>query len=668
MKRILVAAAGVIALSGYLEGIALDPSNRWLIRDYFNSVYTESSSARIGWNGNYSAGQAGSVSAEWQAATLSRVNYFRNMAGVPADITFDPASDAAAQQAALMMSAAGRISHTPDPSWPWYTVEAADAAYKSNLALGTSGPDAVTGYISDFGPSNANVGHRRWLLYPQTTRMGNGDVPGDIEQDLHPANVLRVIPDSFGDRPPTRDDFVAWPPRGHVPAPLVFARWSFSHPYADFSTASVSMESDGQPIPVGLEPVDSRFIGEPTLVWVPNGMDTNSKIHWPVPQSDEVIEVTISNVLIGGSPREFSYTVIIFDPDLPDETEVPTAVTATGPVIPTVPASFSVSSRDWAEGLQARIIHAVPHDGIYGGESGLSDFETDIANGYTGIQNSRVASGSAAFQLATPDHTMSQTLQIRDEFIIWPGPAQLTFASSLAWATDIQAASVQINTGSGQAWQTIWTTRGPVDENNTFTDVAIDLSDWEGKTARFRFLYEVDGLGSYWANIDGNSGWALDEITLAGISRITGIDELSPEMASDSVMITLEDTEVVYLQARDLAFGGRPLDWGPISEVTPSWHERIQYADGEWIEDPVLGWNFGSNSDWTYFLGLGWSYVEAFPWIYTSEGWSYYLRGSMESGLWLYNSDIGHLYTRSAFGNWFQHEPFDETSWKQFSG
>lgn len=668
MNRILAAAAGVLVFSGYTAFADLDPENRWQVRDFYNAVYLSAESVEIGWTGNYANGQRGTVSPEWQTATRYRVNFFREMAGVPADVTFDPELDTAAQQAALMMSAAGQLSHTPGPSWPWYTVEGADAAYKSNLALGSAGPEAITGYVSDFGGFNAGVGHRRWLLYPHTSVMGNGDVPGDIDQGLQAANVLWVIPDSFGERPPTRDEFVAWPPRGHVPATLVFARWSFAYPGADFSNATVSMESGGQSIPVALEPYDGRFIGEPTLVWVPNGMDTNAKIHWPVPESDEAIDVTLSNVLIDGTPTSFSYTVRIFDPNLPGEAEFPAVPMATGPVIPTVPATFTVSSRDWAEGVQGRIIEAVPYSTVLGAEAGLAELDADLSPGYSGIQNSRVASGSSAFHLATPDHSKSQTLLLKDEFIIQQDPAELSFASSLAWATDIQVASVQINTGSGDAWQTIWSLSGPVNANSTYSSESVDLTPWEGKTARFRFRYEVDGLGSYWTNLDGNSGWAIDDITLTGVSRVTRISELPANMASDWITATFEDTDPVFLQARDLAFDGRPLDWGPITAVNPAPHTEVVSTQGQWVEDPVIGWNFGSENAWTHVLNLGWAYVPHLPWIYTSEGWSYHHRGSVQSGLWLYNTEYGYIYTSSAFGNWFQHAPFDESSWKQFGG
>jgi hypothetical protein len=40
----------------------------------------------------------------------------------------------------------------------------------------------------------------------------------------------------------------------------------------------------------------------------------------------------------------------------------------------------------------------------------------------------------------------------------------------------------------------------------------------------------------------------------------------------------------------------------------------------------------------------------------------------VRSGLWLYNTEYGMIYTSSAFGNWFQHAPYDNASWKQFGG
>jgi hypothetical protein len=93
---------------------------------------------------------------------------------------------------------------------------------------------------------------------------------------------------------------------------VVFPRWSFSYPAADFSLASVGMTQGAQSIPLVQETVHTGY-GENTIVWVVNGMtDWQS---WPQPAADTVYHVTVSNVLIAGSPRSFTYDVIVMDPN-----------------------------------------------------------------------------------------------------------------------------------------------------------------------------------------------------------------------------------------------------------------------------------------------------------------------------------------------------------------
>jgi len=195
-------------------------------------------------------------------------------------------------------------------TWTCYTADGAEAAGDSNLALGVSGWDAITGYIMDPGAGNSAAGHRRWILYPQTQIMGTGDVPA--VSGFLAANGLNVFDANlFGPRPSTREEYVAWPPPGYVPYQVVFARWSFAYDQADFTAATVSMKSNGMNIAVSPEQVQTGF-GENTLVWIPMGL--NDRDPWPQPAGDTTYTVTIGNVLIGGIPRSFTYDVIVFDP------------------------------------------------------------------------------------------------------------------------------------------------------------------------------------------------------------------------------------------------------------------------------------------------------------------------------------------------------------------
>ena len=114
-----------------------------------------------------------------------------------------------------MMSANNTLQHTGIPdTWSCFTIAGTNAAANSNLALGSDGPDAITGYIWDFGANNYAVGHRRWILYPQTQVMAAGDVPAEGSYDA--ANATWVF-----------DANLLWPAPGHEPAFCLLAAGRF---------------------------------------------------------------------------------------------------------------------------------------------------------------------------------------------------------------------------------------------------------------------------------------------------------------------------------------------------------------------------------------------------------------------------------------------------------
>ena len=288
---------------------AVDPENREASRTFFITYYQNAPAPAHGWTGDRVTCNAGATSQAFRDAVLLRINYFRAMAGVPAQVTFSETYNAKAQQAALMMSVNDQLSHSPPATWLCYSAEGAEAAGKSNLALGMYGWGAITGYMQDPGTGNGAVGHRRWILYPQTQTMGTGDIPPTGGRS---SNALWVFDGRYGTtRPPTRDHFVAWPPPGFVPYQAVFPRWSFSYPSADFSQASVTLARNGQTLPLVKESVANGY-GENTIVWIPNGM--SSWDAWPKPASDTTYRVTISNAVVGGTPQTFWYDVVVMDP------------------------------------------------------------------------------------------------------------------------------------------------------------------------------------------------------------------------------------------------------------------------------------------------------------------------------------------------------------------
>lgn len=305
-------------------------SNRAAVRSFYKNYYLPSSSVPMQWTGSLSgtpgvqaSGSAGDTSAAFKQATIDRINWFRSMAGVPAVITLGSTFSTQDQQAALMMAANNDLSHSPPTNWQLYTSAGASAAGKSNLALGRTGARAVTAYMTDYGLGNEPIGHRRWLLYPQSKSMGTGDIPAT--GPFASSNATWVLDGNFGTtRPATRDGYVAWPPPGFVPYEVVFPRWSFTYPDADFSTASVTMTNSGNRVPVALEPLDNPGYGENTLVWVWQGIDaTTTTTPIEKPAADTTYNVQINGVKIGGQSQNFSYAVTVFDPDTAPPTYQP---------------------------------------------------------------------------------------------------------------------------------------------------------------------------------------------------------------------------------------------------------------------------------------------------------------------------------------------------------
>ena len=266
-----------------------------------------------GWTGAVGTCNAGTISQARLDATLATINYYRALVTLPDTVTLDGALNTGDQQMALMISANHALDHFPPPTWTCYSDSGANAASHSNIAIGTSGPDAIDLYMDDPGGGNAAAGHRRWILYPPQVQMGSGDVEGG-DSSIE-SNALYVLA-GFGSRPATPNG-IAWPPPGYVPWQLMPSssnRWSFSFygpsQSADLSGANVSVVHGGASLPVSYELVENGY-GDNTLVFLPQG------VAYGAPAGDSTYDVTVSNVLVGGVPRSFSYSVTVFKPVKP---------------------------------------------------------------------------------------------------------------------------------------------------------------------------------------------------------------------------------------------------------------------------------------------------------------------------------------------------------------
>ncbi len=529
--------AGLFPITG---GFSVDTTDRFQTRAFYLSLSSASEDTPMAWNGNVASCAPGTTSEDYKDAVMLRVNMFRALAGVPAVIDHRADYDGKAQRAALIMSANNTLSHTPPNTWDCWSVDGNEAAGNSNLSLGNDGWRAVFSQMRDDGDNNAIVGHRRWILYPQTRRMGTGDIP--IDGDFRETNSLWVIDSNFGAaRPPVRDDFVAWPPRGYVPYRLVFARWSFSLAGADFSAANVTMSHNGVNVPLSVEARSNTRVGEPTIVWKPDDGNVLLAAGAVRPAVDTTYDVTISNVSIDGVAQSFSYPVTVIDPrvgvpgaPLPD---------ISGPATVSVgrPQAYQYALDTGLAGYQLRVLQTSPYGEVEGGEGGGGNVVDGTSAGYDLIATGNPGTGAHAFHLAHPGAGV-EYFELAPDFVLHGG-SRLQFISRLGWATRDQFAKVQISPNGGSSWVDVYSLAG----NGGVTEAAygahdLDLGAWADQAVRIRFAYAFES-GSFFPQTDADVGWSVDDIALLNADRVTqsSVTDLDDGGSFDFAPVTVGD-------------------------------------------------------------------------------------------------------------------------------
>ena len=557
--------------------LSVNISTRAQARAFYNAIFQLSDGVASGWTGSLSgtpgtgpvSGTAGTTSAAFQAAEQLRINWYRAMAGLPADIAFDTTEGADDALAALMMSANNALSHFPPTNWWLYTSLGATAAGKSNLSIGQDGADAITGYIMDGGSNNSEAGHRRWLLYPQTQTMGSGDV--DATGSFLASNATWINDGNYGGpRPSVRDNYIAWPPPGYVPYQVVFPRWSFAYPGADFTHATVTMTSGGQPVGVNLEPLSNNAqtgeAGENTLVWDYNGLDPSAvQTSAPRPASDLTYNVQING--IASAPfSSVSYQVTLFDPAIAGTGDSPPAVT--GPLAPQVGGNnqYTVGGQPaFASGFKFRAVTSGTA-GSYGAEGGLQGVIASVSSGYNPVDAGVAASGSASYHLVTPDGS-TQTLTLPGEYSASNASATLQFASMLGYATPTQVAHVQISLNDGGTWSDLYTQAGNGGSGeSSFTARSVSLAPYAGLVFEIRFTYTFAGNSSYYNETSDGVGWNFDTVSFTNVASAAPGTAQTVSTGS-TVSYSPSAPGAAALQAASLLFGTYVISWGPVLNV-----------------------------------------------------------------------------------------------------
>lgn len=511
------------------RGFVVDANDRNDVVSFYQAVYkaSEGYEKRIAWTGNYTsvaAGAEGTTSAVFAGDVERRLNFFRALAGVPANVrvntgakvNIEPADPhkpaatttkmAAAQRSALMIVRTlpkfEGLSHNPKSAdCVAWTTAAWNANNHGNLAMGFFGPGAIDAYmkeaVSGVSAWNVDVGHRRWLLAQSSTDFATGDTPGSYNASNNtlrpPTNVTYVVPNESElnfSQPPV---FATYPVAGYLPASLNSPYWSISHPNANFSSATVTMTNAGNvPVTTTVVSRNANF-GDRSLVWqVPSSVAVTSvgaDVRW---------NVTISNIQGTGVPSSYSYAVTLIDPEkLPfapsiTGTASPVSAGATyqiegAPGVERLEAGFFLrKTADWKEGAED-----IPAPKVIERTSGTYPFRASNA-GY-------VKTGSKAFRLTFPtlydpfiNGVPEQSFEL-DRDLLPSSGGKLNFAYRRGLMTAASKLAVEYTADGGVTWTgltTPYSGTGNGAGDSAYQSASLTLPS-TGQPIRVRFRYYV---------------------------------------------------------------------------------------------------------------------------------------------------------------------------------
>lgn len=618
-----------------VSGFQLDTQRRNEVISFWNCVWLAPKAA-MGWTGNFNTlaapGSPGTVSAAWNANVRRRVNFYRAMAGVPADITFDTQAPLAlpgylggstavpagtlrstcCQHAAFMNAVelnanfGYEVTHLATGTEWAYSLPGSNGWRHGNLAVGANGTGAIDLYImepEDTGDGSAPslVGHRRWILYTKANDMANGDTPRSTMDgyEVPAANCLYVI-STVRANPPVQ--FVAWPGTGFFPAPLRPRFWSLCYPGASFASASVSVTGPSGNVPVVIGSRLADGIGD-------NGITFEMPSLPATFSGDTAYTVTVSGMTGAGVPATRTWTTTFINPD-----KLLTVLTPAGPnVITQAGASFSIPDVDAAESREVQIIRAAAAATF--SESAEDATAARIVDGTSGGYALRQASvveqirkpdgtfelitfsahtSTKAFHLTHPEIDSTESFQIAAD-VIPTASSTLSFQECFRWLFTQNRLSLEISEDGGVDWTEIYGRNGAytyVDDSSHLYNTSlwdkqgaslapswkarsVSLAAWAGKLVRLRFVLRSNQRG--FTGTDARFGCFVDSLSLTNCQEIAASSTVSLPAGTTVAKILPADMPgaavqegVPYLLRARAVLGCRAMGYGPAVNATGS--------------------------------------------------------------------------------------------------
>lgn len=598
-----------VAAPSATRGFEVDSSDRAEVVSFYHAVFraSEGYEDRVNWTGVYNstaAGAEGTTSAVFVGDVERRLNYFRAMAGVRADVQVNSGSTVniqpgdshvpsstilkseAAQRSALMIIRTypnnGGLSHDPPQSNTAWTKAAWNANHNGSLALGFFGPGAVTAYMKEdvagISSWNFDVGHRRWMLYQWGTDYATGDTPGSFSGGTvrPPTNVTYVIPKSeeldFSPDPV----FASYPASGFFPAELNSPYWSLAYPDADFTAATVTMKDSAMnPVSVSIVSRATGF-GDNAIVWqVPETASVASVA------ADTTWHITVSGIQGSGIPAEHSYSVTLIDPNVLLE-----SATVSGNSSPLETGDdYQVSGISDADEIQIGMFLRQSSEWSAGAEESPEPEVTDDTSGtypFYSTTSGYVNTGAQSYRLTFPtaydpfiNGVPEQSFVLNREIV--PGAeGTLEFQYRRGLMTAGSKLVVESSSDDGYTWVAL----GDPISGNGGGDGEFKVQSYNLPVApaplriRFRLYYESGSLYTHEGQPGHPTGIFIDDIStddcdwLEVGGTVSGVDLASFTFDSASAGIDLEGGQEWWLRARAV-FGGHAFPYGAAFVVTP---------------------------------------------------------------------------------------------------
>lgn len=603
------------------SGFSVNAQSRSDVLSFYNCVYSQSESyaSHVNWTGNVATGVPGTTSAVFKEDVRRRVNFYRALAGVEADVAFDNALSAKDQDAALIFAANLALSHLVTDAWIYYTANGAEAAASSNVSLQwgdlnatvkSYGPPAVDAYMIDNGATtdpteNRAVGHRRWLLYGPQQTMGTGDIPSTTV--TRSGTTFEVSTNALWIKGPYKSSYdakaVPWPSAGYFPFPLMPARWSFTYPGADFSGAAVTMTLGGTALTGTIVSKTDTGRGDNTIVWEPNGLP-------PAITSDTVCTVTVSGYTVSGTSKSNTYTVRLFNPGVLGD-----SVSISGTAAPFVTGgNYTFNPIGAADAYQLRVTT------LSGWTEGAEDATSseiqealqivDPLSPYVLRQTALKRTGSKAFQMAFPDAYCLDQGFVVTRAVIPTASSALQFDQLRRFASLKTVLSAEVSADGGSTWTGVWSRAGVDDNQGTSWDagfgrVSVSLSGYAGKTILVRFVLRFTGdledTVFFWESGDvfAHYGFFIDDVTVTDSAAASAavLTTLSGTAASFTLNAATAGAALAsgtgyYMQIRPQV-GLRWYDYGAVKQVTP--RPLMTYSD--WVSQNHPSFTGGPAAD-----------------------------------------------------------------------